>query len=148
MKNPTSEDTIDKLSMLASRRTARTSQLEDVVRRLLAKLECYVEIRASVEVDGATLRKVSYRSNVGSEEYWVYERPDGNSVELDYGVGSEGYLHGDFNVPLQGPNQSDLIEFSKRAARFVEALLRKTETECADCEEAIASVAAASEVAS
>jgi hypothetical protein len=141
IRNPmtTDPDPIQRLADLVSRRSVRTDQLHEAVRALLAKLERFVEFGAPVRVDSCSLERVTLRSRVGHRNYWKFT-DCGNHWYLDDPVGDDGYLHGDFSVPVRGPTRKVLIEFGRTAPRFLQAILRREEAAICDLDEATSGV--------
>jgi hypothetical protein len=134
MPNATSSSTpspLERLSTLATQRTARTDQLHEAALILLGRLEQRCAVGDCAVVDGCELSLVRKHSNVGYTDFWMFTNSRDYCL-LDCSLESERYLHGDFNVLLRGPSRSDLLEFAKRATRFVEKLVQNLETEVAD----------------
>jgi hypothetical protein len=137
----TIENSLTTLARLAATRRVRTTDLNGAVQDLCGRLASLQETGDRVTVDGISLRRVDVRSNVGLEEYWLFESSkDDDWCYLDGGVGLDGYLHGDFNVRVRGPSRAQLIKFATYAERFVAALIARQETENAACERAIEAV--------
>src|ERR1700684_4537464 len=97
--NATQASPIDRLSSLATQRTARTDRLHEATCALLSKLEKAAwERGASVTVDGYVLTCAQVRSNVGTVDVWALESVDDGCTSLEAEVDSERYLHGDFHA--------------------------------------------------
>jgi hypothetical protein len=138
---------IEKLAQLCAQRTARTDRLHSAVRTLTDALEAAGaqpgEINATV--DGWHLSYNNVRSNVGVRDCWSLCDDGGGYQEdgctdMSRAVNHDGYLHGDFNVPVTGPSRAHLIAFGQRAARFVEAIAASLARDVATLDTAIEQV--------
>jgi len=134
---------LDRLAHLAAQRTARTDRLLNETHALLAQLEASVEVGDSVQVDGWELSLRRLRSNVGSVTHWRFADDNGTGCYLDLPFRHDGFLHGDFNVPLRGPWRPEVIAFASRATRFVLAFAARHEAEGRQLDSAIDQVAQA-----
>lgn len=138
----TPNNTLEKLSTLATQRTVRTEKVADMVHVLLARLEKVCEEGDGCTVAGHTLTLVRLRSNVGYETFWLYESDD-ESCYLDPSVGYDGYLHGDFSARIHGPSRAEILSFASRATEFVSRLIGLRTEEVAKLDTAIGEVEAA-----
>lgn len=141
---------MDRLASLASQRTARTDRLYEATQALLSLLEKNVDVGESATVDGWTLARASYKSNVAGGDCWTLSRgeyEDTESCWLEKPVDGAGYQHRDFNCAWRGPSRSQLLAFAARADKFVAAFAAKLESEAAAIESGAAVVAMAVDAA-
>jgi hypothetical protein len=146
MKNSTLNP-LDQLAKLTTQRTARTDRLHSAVRNLTDALESSGARpgEINVTVDGWTLTYDNLRSNVGQRDCWSWYPCDeslGYCTDLGFPVDHDGYLHGDFNCPTQGPSRAHLIAFGQRAARLVAMIVAKVSAESEAASSAADSVSA------
>jgi hypothetical protein len=139
---------LDKLAHHAALRTARTDQLHNATVALFAKLRELVPVGTSVQVGNVSVGLNKVRSNIGSDvcwSAWVGNEEDGYGCsDIERPVDFNGYLHGDFNCPVDGPSRQTLIAVGKAAPALVAALVTKTEKTLANLDTALANVNTAS----
>jgi len=137
---------IDKLSHLASIRTARTDQLWSATVALFSQLRKLVPVGTHVTVGNLTISLHRLNSNVGSDVAWSvcdgptddYGRVDCDDIERP--VDFNGFLHGDFHCPVTGPSRKLLIAVGKAAPEIVNALVAKAEATNTSLDTALAGV--------
>jgi hypothetical protein len=143
--HPTSENMLEKLARLAACRTTRTDRLQAAVHALLSMMERGCEPGTEITVNGLTLAYLNVRSNVGACAYWHFTSGSGDLCVLEYDVGMDRFLHGDFHCRMVGPTRGDLVAFALCAPAFVSALIAHNERTIAVCDTALENVARAAE---
>lgn len=131
---------LDRLTHLASVRTARTDQLHARTAELFRALRGLVPIGSVARVGGVEVSLHRTRTNVGSDVHWsvCVGGEDGEFCsDLELPVGREGFLHGDFNHPCSGPTRGILVAVGRCAAELVSALAGQAEGHVAELESAL-----------